>query len=242
MTKTLGAGIAALGLAAIMIGVPASAADIYQRDVGPSLNDTAAPAPIWQGVYLGAHLGGAWGDVATTGIPGVAEAKQAPEGVFGGGQLGYNFQRGRVIFGPEVDLGGMDLGGHKLAAGTTSVKSSGGLYGDITGRAGFATDRALVYAKGGFAWFDGSVRAAGTGVRAASSTDTFTGWAAGAGVEYMIRPNWSLKAEYMHFDFGSQGSSFTTTAAVNADHNLTADTVKAGVNYHLAPKWGEPLK
>ena len=42
---------------------------------------------IWQGLYAGVHVGFGDGD-----------------GVLGGGQLGYNLQSGRVVYGVEADF------------------------------------------------------------------------------------------------------------------------------------------
>lgn len=61
----------------------------------------------------------------------------------------------------------------------------------------------------------------------------------------MLTPQWSLKAEYLHFDFGTENSVITGVAppAVPApfpySHKLTADTVKVRVNYHF--NFGGPI-
>jgi outer membrane immunogenic protein len=250
MKKTLRIGVTAFGLAAIAAGAPASAADIYQQDIAPSLKDRPALMPMWQGLYIGAHVGGAWGDMSTTNLNEYPDAatrtKQTPDGVFGGAQLGYNFQRDRIVFGVEVDLGGMDLDGSKAPAGVPEAKANvrGGFYGDATGRLGIVADRALFYAKGGFAWYDGAANFTDpTHASAVASTDTFAGWAAGGGIEYMLRPNWSLKAEYMHFDFGAERAvTVKENTNYHFKHDLTADTLKLGLNYHVYRDYVEPLK
>jgi outer membrane immunogenic protein len=38
---------------------------------------------------------------------------------------------------------------------------------------------------------------------AASMSTTKTGWTVGGGVEYALLNGWSLKAEYLHLDFGT---------------------------------------
>jgi hypothetical protein len=68
----------------------------------------------WAGFYVGANIGGAWGELNTTDIFGLYGAPAGvfvndTSGVFGGAQLGYNFQRGSFIIGPEADLGGMGI-------------------------------------------------------------------------------------------------------------------------------------
>jgi outer membrane immunogenic protein len=246
--KTLRTGAAAFSLAAIAAGAPASAADIYKHDIAPSLREGPALMSMWQGPYIGAHVGGAWAEMTTTpdSYPDATRTKQSVDGVFGGAQLGYNFQRDRFVFGVEVDLGGMDLNGSKVAGvDGARARIGSGFYGDVTGRLGVVADRALFYAKGGFAWYDGAARFTDpVHASAVTSTDTFGGWAVGGGVEYMLRPNWSLKAEYMHFDFDAERSLTTKTnvGTYRFDHDLTVDTVKVGINYHIYRDRAEPLK
>jgi outer membrane immunogenic protein len=90
-----------------------------------------------------------------------------------------------------------------------------------------------VYAKGGFAFFDGRANTT-TGLAGftGASTGTFIGWTLGGGVEYKIARDWSIKAEYLHFDFGSKNATLTSGAGVFPYNNdLTVDTVKVGINY-----------
>jgi outer membrane immunogenic protein len=247
MKKTIFAGVSALALLAAISAAPASAADIYRGDAAASLKDGPAPSFSWTGFYLGAHVGGAWSDLKVTNVDHYTGAKHftnSSEGVFGGGTLGYNIQRGALVFGIEADLGGMDLAQTKVQPGSpggdTKSRLGSGLYGDITGRVGVAADRALFYAKGGFAIYDGAASVAddctagacGGNLDHTGKTDTFTGWTVGGGVEYMVRPNWSLKAEYQHFDFGSETVAFT--GGERWKNELTVDTAKVGLNYHVS--------
>ena len=68
-----------------------------------------------------------------------------------------------------------------------------------------------------------------------SSASTQGGWAAGAGIEWGVTPNLSVKAEYLHYDF--RNSRFVFPLANRRwEDNLTKDTVKLGVNWRL--NWG----
>ena len=116
-----------------------------------------------------------------------------------------------------------------------------GLYGDITARAGISIARhTLVYAKGGYAFFDGEGRQVTTKPGySPTGTDTFTGWVLGGGIEHAIGHGWSLKAEYLHFDFGHQGALQTSISdppigfQYTNTFSLTVDTVKVGLNYRF---------
>ncbi len=74
-----------------------------------------------------------------------------------------------------------------------------------------------------------------------SESDTFTGWTLGGGLEYLVSPGWSVKAEYQYFDFGTQHSSVDYLGTTfRFDHELTAQTVKAGLNLHMYSSY-QPL-
>ena len=168
-----------------------------------------APAPLinWAGFYVGVNVGADWArDVVS---PTVADGGTFPRsntlsksGWFGGGTVGYNFQTGNWVFGIEGDLGEMNIStsAADLLGGTEVDSINNGLYGDVTGRFGYAFDAILVYAKGGFAFFNGKANtttaiAGFTG----ASTGTFTGWTLGGGVRYKIARDWSIKARVFAF-------------------------------------------
>jgi outer membrane immunogenic protein len=110
----------------------------------------------------------------------------------------------------------------------------------VTGRIGYTWGPALLYAKGGYAWRNG-----GLGVNVAGVPQPFTatgnskdGYTVGAGLEYMFAPNWSAKAEYQYYNFGS--TTFTSGPAdiVGVRGREDEHTVKVGVNYRFG--WGGP--
>ena len=175
--KYISTGVAALGVLAF--AAQADAADMYAPGPGPAPFPVAAPVALWSGLYGGAHIGGAWADLNThdldaywttgaTGTQGgnlfkygVQRTDQSSSGVFGGGTIGYNMQRGGVVFGIEADFGAMGLSGNKLlntpytVVGETAYSHiSTGFYGDVTGRVGWAWGPWLLYGKGGLAVLD----------------------------------------------------------------------------------------
>jgi len=199
MNKTLTATaiVALLGAAGA-----ANASDFY----APGYKDGPIVSyPSWTGYYIGAHVGGVWSAADFTDInvaPAVAFNNDA-SGVFGGGQIGYNYQLGNLVIGPEVDIGGMGLSGSVTEAGGVAVGSvSSGFYFDITGRLGYAWGPALVYIKGGYAYYGGSLSVNEVGVGPVSHSD-LSGWTGGGGIEYKINPAWSVKAEYQFFEFNT---------------------------------------
>ncbi|ADP72440.1 porin [Rhodomicrobium vannielii ATCC 17100] len=192
-------------------------------------------------------------------------------GAFGGGQFGYNWQTGgNFVLGIEVDVGGLQGDNERTFAAATydgpaldaidhiavvNVKSQGGIYGDVTGRLGYAWGNTLLYLKGGFAWLatDLKVRAAITDIDGEtdyynrSFDNTLTGWTAGGGLEYQFNPNWTMKVEYLHFDFSLDDNNWRWDEGNNwkiFKNDVTADTVKLGFNYRFvsSPAAYVPLK
>jgi outer membrane immunogenic protein len=221
-----------------------------------SLSASAGESDRWSGGYIGAHVGGAWGDVSVKDIDGGVDPgpfKYSSSGAFGGGTAGYNWQFDSIVLGIEGDLGYLGLqGDSKIASSDPAYHQDltldGGLYGDITGRAGIAVGDTLIYGKGGFAFFDGEANQASTKPwYQATGTGTFSGWVAGGGIEHFVTPNISIKAEYLHFDFGSEGGfqeKISPSLPAPDDgtligtrfHNvqsLTADSVKVGIAFHF---------
>ena len=69
---------------------------------------------------------------------------------------------------------------------------------------GAAFDRLLVYGKGGVAFAQDHSTLNDVFGGSASTSQTRTGWTAGAGLEYALDRNWSAKLEYDYLGFGSQ--------------------------------------
>lgn len=208
----------------------------------------AADGYNWSGVYLGAHAGYSWGNVDVTDTNGgvlPGPFSYDASGGFGGGTFGANWQTGPVVFGVEADLGYMDLSGAGIIpssnpAAHQDITLDGGLYGDVTGRLGFAAGRALFYGKGGWAYYDGEANQVTTnpGYKP-TATGAFDGWVYGGGMEYMINDCLSMKVEYLHFAFGEQGGAQTSVSdppvgfVYNNEHQVDADSIKIGLNYRL---------
>jgi outer membrane immunogenic protein len=129
-----------------------------------------------------------------------------------------------------------------LFPGGTLVTSNNDQLGSVTGRLGYAWGPALLYGKGGFAWRDNNnLNATIAGVPAGFTTsgNRREGYTVGAGLEYMFAPNWSAKAEYQYYKFGT--TTFTSGPAEIVGGRFRDDehTVKVGVNYRFG--WGGPV-
>jgi outer membrane immunogenic protein len=205
MKRLLLSGAAAI--AALVIAAPAYAADMPSRRA-PVYK--AAPLPIfnWTGFYAGLHAGYGWGD--SSGLD--------PDGGFGGGQIGYNWQFSpNWVWGVEADVSGADLSDRVAGIG---VKTN--VFGTARVRLGYTVDRMMVYGTGGFAWADTKNWAGGSSDKQANY-----GWTIGAGLEYAFAPNWSTKLEYLYADYGRDDYNIPGGNGLE----LKTSTVKVGINY-----------
>ena len=185
-------------IAALVFGAPANAADAPIK--GPYYK--AEPVFSWSGFYFGGHVGYGFGEAAGPG------ATFDIDGVFGGAQLGYNWQFNRNwVFGIETDLSGSDIG----TAGFTVD-----WFGTTRVRLGYAWDRMMLYGTGGISY-------GGT-----DATSGHVGWAAGVGLEWAFAPRWSAKIEYLYVDLGDEILPLFA-APVSVDFS----TVRFGVNYRF---------
>jgi opacity protein-like surface antigen len=221
----------------------------YQFTPEPGRASTKDAAPVasrsynWTGPYIGAYVGSTWGQedwtfrtLGTTSDPDFA-------GYIVGGQVGYNLQRGRVVYGIEADYGYSDAhGGVSCPNGNLfTCQAEANRLASLTGRLGYTFGRVLVYAKGGLA--AGEVTAqtvqnqgllilpSNTPLNGSSNWQT--GWTLGGGMEFALTDRWSAKAEYMHHDLGSD--TFAVGAGPLVDATTKGDTVRIGVNLHFQP-------
>jgi outer membrane immunogenic protein len=234
-------GLVALGAAS----VPASAADLAARPVYTKAAPMMAALYDWSGFYIGGN--GGWGQErdSRTDPFGVALGRHDANGGTAGGQIGYRWQTGPVVFGLEAQGNWADFTGSNtsLVAPAISVRSKMDAFGLFTGQIGYAWNNVLLYAKGGAAVTDTKYSALSipTGLVTASSGDQ-TNWGAvvGAGLEYGFAPNWSAAVEYDHIFQDGRSSTFTSPAGVvtgNFRDSGDTDLVTARINY----RWGGPV-
>lgn len=176
-----------------------------------------------------------------------------------GGHIGHNWTINNILFGGEADIGSFDLSSSTDIGGLFPFVFLGDRYtltesmstqwlATIRGRIGVTIKpQLLLYATGGAAFTDftftstysdnaiNSFFPGGTGNGKVSNTRN--GWTLGGGGEWLLSDTFSIKLEYLYADFGSinipvpvsNTPSYTQIINVNAD--LSADLVRAGLNY-----------
>jgi outer membrane immunogenic protein len=189
----------------------------------------------------------------------------------GGFEAGYNWQFAPTwVLGIEADIEGLSNSGGAFSVTQTAPRT--GFPGDtftstlsasqrldwlgtVRGRLGYlVTPTWLIYGTGGLAYGDATSSASITGgetpntgtanVAGAGSVSSMRfGWTAGVGAEYMFLPNWTVKAEWLHYDLGSASYSngtltgVLTSGAVNftdvssSTAKFSGDIARFGINY-----------
>jgi len=219
----LRSGILGLTLSSVVAIAAANAADFYN---GGYKDGPAYAVVNWSGFYAGVNVGYGWNGAANTDLD--------PSGVIGGGQFGYNFQSGHFVFGVETDFEGAGISDSSAFLGE---KSAMDFFGTVRGRAGYAFDRALLYATAGYAY--GEVRNHFSGFGACSETQS--GWVAGGGVEYKLAPNWSGKIEYQYLDLDASDPNGPGPLGISWGNDTQVHTIRVGVNYFFNSAYA-PLK
>ena len=235
MKKILLSSLALIALA----GSSASAADLPRKAPPPVV---VAPAFSWSGFYIGGHIGGAKVERCLELTLLNADGCVDRTGWLGGGQIGYNWQAGQVVLGVEFSGSFADLGGGVNAGvlpGGRFFESDGKSLLMLTGRLGWAADRALFYVTGGAASVRGNVdffTPVGAAIISREVSFTRTGWTFGIGAEYAFTPNWSFAAQYNWLDLGDRDLNFVALGgapalAANVDQTFHVFTLR--MNYRF---------
>jgi outer membrane immunogenic protein len=199
--------IARKGFIALAVLVSTAVASIpATADGGPPRAYPDGPyyPSIWQGLYAGVHIGFGDGD-----------------GVLGGGQLGYNWQSGRVVYGFEADFAVSSIEEEVRACSSFAcahASASLDWLATVRGRVGYLIDpRILAYATAGFG---------------------IASWSAEAGITGC--PECRIKLDGRESDFifglGVEGKiSETMSARVDflTGGDVDADVVRAALNFKL---------
>jgi outer membrane immunogenic protein len=187
----------------------------------------------WTGFYFGGNAGYGWGNADTSFDP-LPDAvtffdlepttlSPDPSGFIGGGQLGFNWQLGKwFVIGIETDFQGTDIEGHDTRSPIIDIdgdpENPGSFlfaheriqwFGSTRGRIGISPwCRWLFYGTGGVAYgnvdysantnFDNGI------TYPVKFSETNVGWTAGGGIEFAIGHHWTVRAEYLYYDLGSQ--------------------------------------
>lgn len=249
MRMFLGASFALLAVGAAQAGDTYNWSGLYLGGHGgfgwsdfeyPGTNPyVAPPAPCANAFGPGEHCGSPRPDL---------------KGGLVGGQIGYNVQIHQIVIGAEADISFSNMeetvrDGNYLTQSHTLER-----LGSIRGRLGYALGHVLPYATAGWAWADTKLGEACPGDAAAvqfgicrpaanggfgsynlSKDETETGWVYGGGVEVAIAESWTLRGEYLRYDFEKTTYNLGTAPSGKTigpkDVERDVDVARFAVNY-----------
>ena len=204
------------------------ASGAMSADLGGTRRGQVSQEPIpyqapftWTGFYVGTHLGYGWSDINWQGTP-AFDGSHDGRGWAAGGQIGYNLQVGKLVYGLEADISKSWIdGGNGCCSHDVNWLAS------VRGRAGIAAfdNRTLFYVTAGAAWADVDYGSLG------SHSDTHFGWVAGAGVERALTPNLSARIEYLYYSFDEVTAPPGTVAPGAASLDPSVQTIRFGLNF-----------
>ncbi len=188
----------------------------------------------WTGFYVGGHTGAGidYNQFSNPYGSTLFGSEVRSPGPFIGGQFGYNYQSGQMVYGLQADATWSNLQGTatcmqpaKEGAGAAgfvgsffgaTCQAEPDWFGTLTARGGLAfgpNGRMLAYGKGGLAWIHNDVEMAQNNIQApdygpgdSTTTSKYVqwGWTLGAGLEYALSSRWSLGLEYDYLSFGKR--------------------------------------
>lgn len=207
--------LASVAIAALSI-TGASAADMAAPIVGSAYD--------WSGIYAGVHLGVANGNITATDmtqpnggfftdlVPAGTEGFDFNKAGFAGGvHVGAQYQWNQFVLGGEATWTATSIRKTIVSpyfpdSDTETAKISN--YATVVGRVGYAFDRVLIYAKGGYAGGKVGFKARDNDALVSyEKSDWQNGYAVGAGIDYAITDNLTLGVDYTHIDLGSKTST-----------------------------------
>jgi outer membrane immunogenic protein len=211
----------------------------------------------WNDAQVSLVPGQTWGAVGGQWLIDNGSPALQTSGALGGLQAGYNFQIANWVWGVEADFSFADIKGGR-STGSLAPPPAAALadrsftehdnvkwVSTFRGRLGYAVQPdLLVYATGGLAvgrhdFSQAVVRSVGFSFNDIrnSVSETKVGWTAGAGLEYALSRNWSVKGEYLYIDLGKVGTTGDSNTApgfgltINSSSQATLHTARAGLNY-----------
>ncbi len=246
-TKTMTV-YSALVMTALAATIPANAF------AGGNLNDYR-PA-LWSGLYVGGSIGGAFADFdkikdgfddveAYRNDWGYLEKSDDSNSITGGAHIGYNIQKGKVVFGVEGDVSflnselstneqGSETNGNDTYEYSEKVSVNLDYLASLRARIGIAGDKSLVYATAGVAFTELNASASEEGTvngqvvysDSESFSKSMTGLVVGGGLEYKLWQNTSIRGEVLHYMFELKDDNLVET-------DIDVTTAKVGISYHF---------
>src|SRR5262249_2712372 len=174
-----------------------------------------------------------------------------PTGAIAGGQMGFNWQWGRVVVGAEADgqWSGQQATTPVFCTPQCTATSTVKIKSLTTGRArvGLAFDWLLPYVTAGGALVNAqdtlTLTAGGVTGAFQALSNTSLGWTVGAGVDVALSSHWAARFEYLHIRGNDLNSTTLISGVLGAgtasqSASYRDNILRVGVNYRFGPRGG----
>jgi outer membrane immunogenic protein len=198
-----------------------------------------AQAENWSGPYVGGAIGSntretEWTDLDGDWVtPGDIASDDDVDATSISAHVGYNWQFGNFVLGAQGGVSYMDLSETEVIFGDVAVDNSLSFAVDARLNAGYSFGAFLPYVTVGAALSDLEHSWAEEGDTSDSWADfsNDTALIYGAGMDYALSPQWSVGAEYLIYEFGSEVS--TNPDSYRMDVETDVESLRLTVNYRL---------
>ena len=210
---------------------------------GPDRYSSKEVAPVvpecdWTGFYIGLNVGVVGLNTTVTDINDWwSYASHTPEDTNfeGGGQAGYNWQKGSFVFGLEVDADYLNTE-HTQTEPASPLdarwRADVDFQGSLRARAGLAVDKALIYVTGGAALSHGKSGFLSEEEGFNAIQDEWqVGFVGGVGAEYMFNCHWTARMEALYYHYPTSTPSLESEGTYHWDVQNEDYVVRLGLNY-----------
>lgn len=224
-------------LAFFATGVLAKDPPRQLQNVDEAVYLVPAPVATWTGLYAGGAIGfthALWTvDFFRNNNHGHAEL--GADGVNLSATAGYNHQiDANFVIGVEGDIGYTNAEQRNNIFDNDTSLSRYDFVASLRGRVGYAIDRALFYGTAGLALANISnsiQKGRNAGEQVVAEDQLKAGFTVGAGIEYLLAPNWTGKFEYLYANFGTD--TFFNRDGNRAEFSNEIHTIRIGLNYRF---------
>lgn len=216
---------------------------------GATMEPSTQTKHNWTGFYVGTDGGYMWGNSKVTDLnvfnvsgANANSYNYSPSSVVVNANAGYDWQaNGWLLFGAELQGGWLGLQGNGQYPSNQGIaKTLSGGFISAAGRLGFiVNNNILLYGKAGYAWtgmettFNNTNSTDGKTLSNTSSPKR-DGGVYGGGIEYAFTNQWSARAEYDYYDFGtatSSGIKSSNGLKYNFSQYLDSSSMVFGISY-----------
>lgn len=196
----------------------------------------AANPKVWDGFYVGGHIGWGEADFRMTDLhDGDGSTNTDPSGVLGGAQVGYNRQLDSFMLGLEADVSIANLDERKSFAPANSARHARHeleYLASLRARIGLPMDRLLLYVTGGLAYTKAKYVATSPDDTRNSGKHSKLGGVVGLGAEYMLPgQNLSVKVEGLRYFFNDNDTFEGSDNPSGSSKFKDALVLRIGLNF-----------